>query len=236
MADLVYELKHSILFSRERSQKVEPQWRCSPWSKIESDGDQNIPRYCQRIKHKLSTLTSSISHFPHTTYLWQMTLKTYLNNNMDNLPKWRHAYWIELKTLCQKEKLLVLSKFFFCHKVFKSCLLQRHQSESVCMWERVNIVVKSKNPCFKMMFYTEVASDRRINSHYINRLFFLATLWRKKYNKKYESYNHLVCNRMKSILCTDTVGFSLTFARTQGHYISCNEVSLLQKINDFENI
>ena len=40
---------------------------------------------------------------------------------MENLPKWRqcHTYWIELKTLLQKEKLLVLSNFFFCHNVFK---------------------------------------------------------------------------------------------------------------------
>ena len=33
----------------------------------------------------------------------------------------------ELKTLWQKEKVLVLSNFFFCHNVFKSHLLQRGQ-------------------------------------------------------------------------------------------------------------
>ena len=33
----------------------------------------------------------------------------------------------ELKTLWEKEKLLHLSNFFFCHNVFKSHLLHRYQ-------------------------------------------------------------------------------------------------------------
>ena len=36
-----------------------------------------------------------------------------------------------MKTLWQKENLLVLSNFFFCHNVFKSRLLQRRQEASV---------------------------------------------------------------------------------------------------------
>ena len=53
-----------------------------------------------------------------------------LGKNIENLYKSRYTYWIELKTLCQKEILLVLSNFFFCHKVFKSYLLQRPQKAS----------------------------------------------------------------------------------------------------------
>ena len=30
-----------------------------------------------------------------------------------------YNYWIELKTWCQQEKLLILSNFFFCHHRFK---------------------------------------------------------------------------------------------------------------------
>ena len=44
--------------------------------------------------------------------------------------------------LRQKEKLLVLSNFFFCHNVFKKSSAAE-VSESVYMWERViNIVEK----------------------------------------------------------------------------------------------
>ena len=41
------------------------------------------------------------------------------------------------KTLCQKEKLLVLSNFFFCHYVFKKSSAAE-VSKSVYMRERVN--------------------------------------------------------------------------------------------------
>ena len=37
-----------------------------------------------------------------------------------------------MKTLLQKEKLLVLSNLSFCHDVFKSRLLQTRQSASIC--------------------------------------------------------------------------------------------------------
>ena len=32
-----------------------------------------------------------------------------------------------MKILWQNKKLLIVSNLFFCHKVFKSCLLQRRQ-------------------------------------------------------------------------------------------------------------
>ena len=44
----------------------------------------------------------------------------------------KSIYFIELKTLWHKGKLLVLSNFPFCHNVFKSSLLQRHQKVYIC--------------------------------------------------------------------------------------------------------
>ena len=43
--------------------------------------------------------------------------------------KWLNNYLIELKTLWEKEKLLVTSNFSFFHNVFKSCLLLMRQNE-----------------------------------------------------------------------------------------------------------
>ena len=52
--------------------------------------------------------------------------------NTENLSKWNYNDWKKLKTKWQKEKLLVLSNFSFCHNVFKSCRLQRRQKRSIC--------------------------------------------------------------------------------------------------------
>ena len=43
------------------------------------------------------------------------------------------------KTLCEKEKLLVLNNFFFCHYVFKK-LSAAQASESIYMRERVKSI------------------------------------------------------------------------------------------------
>ena len=44
------------------------------------------------------------------------------------MDKWEYSYLIELKTLLEKEKLLVTSNFSFSHNVFKSCLLLMRQN------------------------------------------------------------------------------------------------------------
>ena len=44
------------------------------------------------------------------------------------MDKWRCNYLIEWKTLWEKEKLLVMSNFFFSHNIFKSCLLLTRQN------------------------------------------------------------------------------------------------------------
>ena len=56
--------------------------------------------------------------------------RRHLHNYMENLYKWKFDYWIKLKTLWQKEKLLIMSNFSFCHNVFKSHLLQMRQKAS----------------------------------------------------------------------------------------------------------
>ena len=58
--------------------------------------------------------------------LWKCLLKS-----MKSLYNCRYNYWKKLKTLLQKEKLLVLSNLTFCHDVFKSRLLQKCQNASI---------------------------------------------------------------------------------------------------------
>ena len=45
------------------------------------------------------------------------------------MDKWGYSYLMELKTLLEKEKLLVTSNFSFSHNVFKSSLLLMRQNE-----------------------------------------------------------------------------------------------------------
>ena len=59
------------------------------------------------------------------------------------MDKWGYNYLIELKTLSEKEKLLITSNFFFSHNAFKSCLLLTCQNEY--LWSKglkVGIVQK----------------------------------------------------------------------------------------------
>ena len=52
--------------------------------------------------------------------------------------QWKYNHWIELKTWWQKEKLLVLSNFFFCLHVFKK-LSAAEVSQSVYIRECVKV-------------------------------------------------------------------------------------------------
>ena len=66
----------------------------------------------------------------HTTNLQQKLWKT--------LFKWKNNHWIKLKTLWQKEKLLILNNFSFCHYIFMRSLLQRRQHMStvkLVLWD-----------------------------------------------------------------------------------------------------
>ena len=74
-----------------------------------------------------------LSHTEHICGRWHWKS---LSKNIKNLNKCLCNQWIELKTLSQKEKLLIMNTFSCCHNVFKSCLLQRSQ-QCDCMWERI---------------------------------------------------------------------------------------------------
>ena len=73
------------------------------------------------------------------------------------------------KTLCQKEKLLVLSNFYFCHYVFKKPSAAE-VSESVYMGERVNMsfLAFSQKHATQHYFHSWLACILKINetSHY----------------------------------------------------------------------
>ena len=82
-----------------------------------------------------------------TAHLMPSPLKMYRQKGTENHFKWKNNNWIELKTWCQKEKLLVLSNFFLCRHVFKEPSAAE-ASESVYMRERVNTLTESSNkPC-----------------------------------------------------------------------------------------
>ena len=51
---------------------------------------------------------------------------------MENLNKFKSNYWIQLKTLWQKVKLLMMSNFCFGQNIFNSCLPQRRLKTIVC--------------------------------------------------------------------------------------------------------
>ena len=63
---------------------------------------------------------------------------------MVNLYNCRFNYWKKLKTLWQKEILLVFINFSFCHDVFKSHLQQRCR----------NVSTGGVKPCFGLSFFS----------------------------------------------------------------------------------
>ena len=69
----------------------------------------------------------------------------------------------KLKTLWQKEKLLVLSNFFFCYNVSKK-LSAADRLESVYMRERVKVTFNHINP----LPHTTAADD--FENIYVNTL------------------------------------------------------------------
>ena len=87
----------------------------------------------------------SIGFYP--LYLIQQFCRATLNlfcQKIENLYNCMDNLCLKMKTLCQKEKLLVLSNFFFCHYVFKK-LSAAEASESIYMRERVNPLPHTNN-------------------------------------------------------------------------------------------
>ena len=64
----------------------------------------------------------------HIQLICSRRLLKHLGKIMENLRKWKFIYWIHLKTLWLKEKLLMMSNFSFCNIVFKSYLQQMCKS------------------------------------------------------------------------------------------------------------
>ena len=57
---------------------------------------------------------------PHRSqHILSRQLWKHLGQNMGNLNKWKYYYWIDLKTLWQKQKLIIMSNYFsILHNVF----------------------------------------------------------------------------------------------------------------------
>ena len=105
----------------------------------------------------------TLNLFPHTTMniFCQNMLNLY--NWMDNSYDWK---W---KTLWQKEKLLILSNFFFCHYVFKRPSAAK-ASESVFMRERVNLSCIQQNCSRHKYLEKKYGKSLRINVYLLNRV------------------------------------------------------------------
>ena len=69
-------------------------------------------------------------------------------------------FGMELKTLCQKKKLLIMNDFLFCHTDFKRHLLQMCQNASVS-WKRF---VKTHEVFVWIVIYTTLYSCSLISS------------------------------------------------------------------------
>ena len=70
------------------------------------------------------------------------------------MDKWEYSYLIELKTLWEKEKLIVMSNLSFSHNVFKSCLLLKRQNEY--LWSKK---LSGQNKTFRVLCF--VISSRQ---------------------------------------------------------------------------
>ena len=102
--------------------------------------------------------------------------------NVNNIDKWGYNYLMEMKTLWEKEKLLVTSNFSSSHNVFKSCLLLMCQNEY--LWS------KGLKLC---------TTRFRLSTTLKKKL--LKTLWKKE-KMLVTSISHNVLNHQKKKFCT----------------------------------
>ena len=61
----------------------------------------------------------------------------HLDKTMEILWKWKYNYWKELKTLWQKNKILVLINFSFCHTIFSKVVCCRRVRKRLHMIKRL---------------------------------------------------------------------------------------------------
>ena len=126
--------------------------------------------------------------------------------------KRNYCYWIELKTLWQKGKLLVLSNFYFWHNVFKSRLLQRHQRASLCGKGLNNICAQVILRDFRiyLLWRWHFLSEHHPSQYSEGTLFemFKEVLWSNhiyykgwKQVLKYLTHSHLQLNSVQIQFC-----------------------------------
>ena len=101
-----------------------------------------LQKYFEKITHAILSSDSemmkvgllcfflfyNLSHIQQicSRQLWKCHLKI-----MENLSNCSYNYRKKLITMWQKEILIILSNFSFCHDVFKSCILQKCQNVSI---------------------------------------------------------------------------------------------------------
>ena len=89
-----------------------------------SEGSHNIFHAIMPDHSRSFNIEKTLNPFPHMTNLQQTTLNIFVKKWKISIIEWitNDLKW---KTLWQKEKLLIMSNFFFCYNVFKSRLLQK---------------------------------------------------------------------------------------------------------------
>ena len=116
------------------------------------------------LKIFLTTALNKLT-LSHIQQICSRRLWKHPGKNMENPYKWGYNYWKKLKTSRQKEKLLVLSNFFFCHDVFK-----RHQKESVCgkgLRDNFNMS-KCWHQYAVKYFYWSIIILKHTSDHFVN--------------------------------------------------------------------
>ena len=122
----------------------------STWSFILSAGVFKYSGECIGSKKKQPNLSNKLEVWDESIINFNLSLMynksaaddfiAILVKHVGNNYKYKYTYGMKLKTLWQKEKLLIMSKFSFCYNVFKSGLW---------LWERVEnmLALKFSFPC-----------------------------------------------------------------------------------------
>ena len=138
---IFFPSNHNIMFEG-RKRRLESEIHCTSliksFDRMDYTCSQVYPSLsCSATSRSAAIISSSVEQFTliHIQQICSRRLWKYLGKHTEKLYKCRHNYWKELKTLWQKEKLLVLINFSFRRNVFKSCLLQRRQKAYI--WENL---------------------------------------------------------------------------------------------------
>ena len=111
-----------------------------------ADNKVNITPCIKFVFHRIENIVgkgenvTSIFSFSHNVFnpFSNEKFKTFPNSKslqrtVQNLMKMAESSPNGCKTLWEKEKLLVMSNFFFSHSVFKRLILQTHENQGPCL-------------------------------------------------------------------------------------------------------